>query len=138
MDSNRIVVDVNSVGEQRRADSADGKTKEERALNRAIRSYARKFGLKYSNGKVSSPELDKKIKDLQELASSKQAESSALSEIVKQMREINSNVLNGRGPLNIEAIDSSKSIEEAQLEDPRINNGPLSPAYIQSILNRNK
>lgn len=97
--------------------------KSEKAFNSALNSYFKKFGLKYKNGKLTSPTVDKAIERMAKKAEANKVSADTLNAIVNALNNKGVSVgtgINGANPNS--KIEDTNPLSQNSITDIR-NNG---------------
>lgn len=90
--------------------------KSEKAFNSALNNYFKKFGLKYKNGKLSSPSIDKAIERSAKKVS-KGGSTQTLSDVVRIIKTLNG--INSGATINGTNIPSTDPLQSGVVTDIR-------------------
>lgn len=101
----------------------DAAAKSEKAFNSALNSYFKKFGLKYKNGKLTSPSVEKAFSNLAKKAQSNGMSADTLTGVINLLNNNKSGVSVGTG---INGANPNSKIP---------NTNPLSTDSITDIRN---
>lgn len=98
-------------------------SKGEKAFNSALNSYFKKFGLKYKDGKLISPSVEKAFENMAKKAQSNKANANTLDAVINILKNSKSGVSVGTG---INGANPNSKIEDTN---------PLSQNSITDIRN---
>lgn len=122
--SNDSVTDTkNALRAERVLESASAKS--EKAFNDALNSYFKKFGLKYENGRLTSPAVDKAIERVTKKAQTNKVNADTLSAVINALRASNTATVGG----GINSVNPNSKIEDTN---------PLRSNSITDIRNDNR
>ena len=100
--------------------------KSEKAFNSALNSYFKKFGLKYKNGRLTSPTVDKAIERMAKKAQANKVNADALNAVINALNSGKLNVgtgINGANPNS--KIEDTNPLSQNSITDIRNDNSSL-------------